>query len=69
MANRLVRWMSNGSVWIRGIDSRNLYRRAPHPPLKDYSLAVATAIAWLGDRYLLARPVNVVRRSQRSKIG
>ena len=30
-----------------------------HPPLTDYSAAVARAIAWLGDRYLLARPVNV----------
>jgi hypothetical protein len=39
-----------------------LHRPRPHPPLTDYSAAVARAIAWLGDRYLLARPVNVVRR-------
>ena len=24
----------------------------------DYSVARARAVAWLGDRYLLARPVN-----------
>jgi len=29
------------------------------PPPTDYSAAVAKAIAWLGDRYLLARPINV----------
>lgn len=33
----------------------------PHPPLTDYSAAVARAIAWLGDRYLLARPVKAIR--------
>jgi hypothetical protein len=37
---------------------RKLHR---HPPLTDYSAAVARAIAWLGDRYLLARPVNVAQ--------
>jgi hypothetical protein len=67
VASRLVRWMSNGSVRIREIDSRNLYRPAPHPPVKDYGPSVAAAIEWLGDRYLLARPVKVVRRKQQSK--
>jgi len=37
------------------------HRDLPHPPLTDYSAAVARAIAWLGDRYLLARPVTAVR--------
>jgi hypothetical protein len=32
-----------------------------HPPLTDYSAAVARAIAWLGDRYLCAQPVKAVR--------
>jgi hypothetical protein len=49
-------------VRVRAIDSRDLYRRDPHPPLKDYSSAVAAAIARLGDRYLLAQPVNGSRR-------
>ena len=34
-------------------------RNAPRAELKDYREAVAKAIAWLGDRYLLAHPVNV----------
>lgn len=37
---------------------RYIHRPAPHPLLSDYSEAVARAIAWLGDRYLLARPIN-----------
>jgi hypothetical protein len=27
-------------------------------PVENYSRAIASAIEWLGDRYLLARPVN-----------
>jgi hypothetical protein len=31
----------------------------PHPlPVENYSRAIASAIEWLGDRYLLARPIN-----------
>jgi hypothetical protein len=62
MANRLAKWVPGVPVRVTAMDTRNLYRRAPHPPLKDYSSAVATAIAWLGNRYLLARPVNIIRR-------
>ena len=29
----------------------------------DYSAARARAIEWLGDRYLLARPINVSERT------
>ena len=29
-----------------------------HAPVVDYSAARAKAIAWLGDRYLLAKPSN-----------
>jgi len=36
-----------------------MHRLSPHDLcLRDYSEAVAKAIAWLGDRYLLARPIN-----------
>ena len=35
----------------------------PYIPLKDHREAVARAIAWLGDRYLLANPVNVTARA------
>jgi 1,6-anhydro-N-acetylmuramate kinase len=28
-------------------------------PMANYSSAVARAVEWLGDRYLLAKPINV----------
>jgi hypothetical protein len=27
-------------------------------PVANYSSAIATALQWLGDRYLLAKPIN-----------
>jgi hypothetical protein len=27
----------------------------------DYSAAMANAVAWLGDRYLVAKPINATR--------
>jgi len=30
----------------------------PSLPVSNYSSAIASAVAWLGDRYLLAKPVN-----------
>ena len=43
------------------------------PWLVDYSAARARAIEWLGDRYLLARPINVSesawRKAPRSAPG
>ena len=36
-----------------------IQRPIPNAPLNDYRDAVAGAIAWLGNRYLLAHPVNV----------
>jgi hypothetical protein len=32
-----------------------------HPRVVDYSAARAQAIRWLGDRYLLAKPINARR--------
>jgi hypothetical protein len=32
------------------------------PPIVDYSAARERAIKWLGDRYLLAKPINADRR-------
>lgn len=29
----------------------------PNFPVRDYSLAVESAVSWLGDRYLLATPI------------
>ena len=30
-------------------------------PAANYSSAIARAVSWLGDRYLLARPINASR--------
>ena len=32
-------------------------------PAASYQSALARALEWLGDRYLLARPINSTRRS------
>jgi hypothetical protein len=34
-----------------------------HFPVRDYSLAVQSAVSWLGDRYLLATPIAARSRS------
>jgi hypothetical protein len=41
---------------------RNKLTFTPQPPsVYDYSASVAEAVEWLGDRYLLAKPVNMRR--------
>jgi hypothetical protein len=42
----------------------NRIETSPSLPVANYSPAVARAVAWLGDRYLLAQPINAARRSQ-----
>ena len=37
--------------------------------LVDYSAARAKAIEWLGDRYLLAKPINRILRSDHRQRG
>jgi hypothetical protein len=39
-----------------------------HALLADYSAARAQAIKWLGDRYLLAKPINVNRYAWRKLV-
>jgi hypothetical protein len=34
----------------------------PSLPVSNYSSEIARAVAWLGDRYLLAKPVNSTQR-------
>jgi hypothetical protein len=38
-----------------------------HPPrslpVANYGSAIARAVEWLGDRYLLAKPINAAHRS------
>lgn len=31
----------------------------PRLPVEDYSRAIEGAVSWLGDRYLLATPINM----------
>ena len=42
--------------------------RSQSLPLVNYASAIAKAIEWLGDRYLLAKPMELVHFS-RSKLG
>jgi hypothetical protein len=35
-------------------------------PVSNYGSAVARALEWLGDRYLLAKPINAPMRPRRS---
>jgi len=43
--------------------------RPPSLPVANYSPAIARAVAWLGDRYLLAQPINAARRNPSPATG
>jgi hypothetical protein len=47
-------------------ESNHTLRRLP---VTNYSSAIARAIKWLGDRYLLAKPVNRARPRQARWMG
>jgi hypothetical protein len=38
----------------------------PSLPVSNYTSAVARAVEWLGDRYLLAKPVNTTLPQRQS---
>lgn len=38
----------------------------PSLPVSNYSSEIARAVAWLGDRYLLAKPVNSILTQRQS---
>ena len=38
----------------------------PSLPVSNYSSAIARAVEWLGDRYLLAKPVNTTLPQRQS---
>jgi hypothetical protein len=47
------------------MNTRN--ERASQPPAAaTYDSAIAKAVEWLGDRYLLAKPIKAVPRGERS---
>jgi hypothetical protein len=39
------------------------------PPVSSYDSALARAVEWLGDRYLLAKPINAHALPRRENIG
>jgi hypothetical protein len=39
---------------------------SPQPCVCDYSSAIAKAVEWLGNRYLLAKPINATHQSLRT---
>ena len=38
-------------------------------PVANYNSAIARAVEWLGDRYLLAKPINAAPRSRNTDGG
>jgi hypothetical protein len=39
------------------------------PPVSNYDRALARAVEWLGDRYLLAKPINAHTLPRRENVG
>jgi len=39
------------------------------PPESNYDRALASAVEWLGDRYLLAKPINASTPPRRFNVG
>lgn len=39
------------------------------PPVSNYERALARAVEWLGDRYLLAKPINAHALPRRENVG
>ncbi len=50
------------------ISKRNDSDSARQPAVSDYSPAIAKAVEWLGDRYLLAKPINAPRRRESATV-
>ncbi len=44
--------------------SARLPLESQSPPMANYSSAIAKALEWLGDRYLLAKPINSALSSE-----
>jgi hypothetical protein len=38
-------------------------------PVANYSSAIAEAVRWLGDRYLLAQPINAVASREEAEVA
>jgi hypothetical protein len=52
-------------ILLRSIKMADRQNHSPNPlPMANYSSAIARAVEWLGDRYLLAQPIKARPRSQ-----
>jgi hypothetical protein len=52
-------------ILLRSIKMADRQNHSPKPlPRANYGSAIARAVEWLGDRYLLAQPVKARPRSQ-----
>jgi hypothetical protein len=52
-------------ILLRSIKMADRQNHSPKPPpMANYSSAIARAVEWLGDRYLLAQPIKARPRSQ-----
>jgi len=50
-------------ILLRSIKMADRENRSLNPlPMANYSSAIARAVEWLGDRYLLAKPINAASR-------
>ena len=50
-------------ILVRSIKMADRQNHSLNPlPRANYSSAVARAVEWLGDRYLLAKPINAAPR-------
>jgi hypothetical protein len=46
-------------ILLRSIKMAEIQNHGPQQlPMANYSSAIARAVEWLGDRYLLAKPIN-----------
>jgi hypothetical protein len=54
-----VQRLCQRSIKLADSDNRSL----KVPPTVNYGSAIARAVEWLGDRYLLAKPINAAARS------
>ncbi len=50
------------------MSSKPVHKFRP-PPVYDYSSAIAKAVEWLGDRYLLAKSINATPQYRGSSLG
>ena len=52
-------------ILLRSIKMADGQTHSPKPlPMANYSSAIARAVEWLGDRYLLAKPINAAPRRE-----